>query len=85
MRRILERSYSMIDFRTNPGPTSIRLWISDAHRDEFGNKSSYEYPDGFSIPIDYVSMVPGEVRCSCPLLTKKNQLLCPIDSTWILS
>jgi hypothetical protein len=22
MRRILERSYSMIDFRTNPGPTS---------------------------------------------------------------
>src|SRR5258708_3644084 len=32
MRRILERSYSMIDFRTNPGPTSDPALVTLAHQ-----------------------------------------------------
>ena len=57
-------------FKTETGELPIRLQVSRVHLSEL-EYSSYEFPDGSTIPIDYVEgMSAGVVRCIGPEVIK---------------
>lgn len=59
-------------FKVDTGHLPIRLQVSSIHLSEL-EYSTYEFPDGFSIPIDYVEGMPtSAVRCIGPEVIKSE-------------
>lgn len=57
-------------FKADTGHLPIRLQVSNVHLNEL-EYSTYEFPDGSAIPIDYVEGIDASrVRCIGPEVVK---------------